>query len=174
MGKAKEISTKANDTAKAKLADVTARRQSKASARPEAPFQRRSGATYNIQKIPGYPNRLEIYERGDSKFIQVRVLSSGRYKRKSTGTDNRKAAIEFAKKFYDEISAAERNDVTIFPTSFGSIAKQYLEAQEKLKDHKRINDRKFVEEKKSSIRTLSHILASWRSRRSAPSILTII
>jgi hypothetical protein len=107
-------------------------------------------APYSFQKIKGYPDKLQLYRIDASPSFQVRFYSEAlkRYKRKSTGTAIEKEAIEFAKKFYDENTSAELNNIPLISTAFGSLAKQFLKKEEKLAERGRINRRKFTEEKK--------------------------
>ena len=71
----------------------------------------------DIETIKGYPSKLKIYRRsvksGNKSIWQVRMYASGKSIKKSTGTEKKLEAIEFAKKFYDEITYKERNNLPV-------------------------------------------------------------
>jgi hypothetical protein len=53
--------------------------------------------------VPGFPTKLTLYQIEASRYWWVRYYDDGRIFRKSTKTDDKRNAIEFAKKFYEEI-----------------------------------------------------------------------
>jgi len=54
--------------------------------------------------VPNYPTKLNIFKISASRFFWVRYYDEGRIFKKSTKTDERRKAIEFAKRFYDDIN----------------------------------------------------------------------
>ena len=64
----------------------------------------------SITKIAkGYPDKLVIFKISASPFWWVRYYTQGRILKKSTKTDDKKKATEFAKRFYEDILLRERN-----------------------------------------------------------------
>lgn len=57
----------------------------------------------SLFSVPNYPTKLTIYQIEASPFWWVRYYDDGRVFRRSTKTDDKRKAIEFAKKFYEEI-----------------------------------------------------------------------
>ncbi len=55
-----------------------------------------------------------------------------KYVRKSTGTDDRAQAIEFAKKLYDSIRINQRLDVSVHTDTFHACAQHLIRHQESL------------------------------------------
>ena len=53
--------------------------------------------------VPNYPTKLTLYQIEASRYWWVRYYDEGRIYRRSTKTDDKRKAIEFAKKFYEEI-----------------------------------------------------------------------
>lgn len=84
---------------------------------------------YDIEGVPKYPDGLQIYRIQASRFYQVRLFVGSKYVRRSTKCCDKKEAIEFAKKFYDEIKIAERLDESIHPDTFGAFAKILIQRQ---------------------------------------------
>ena len=54
--------------------------------------------------IAGYPKKLTLYKSNASPFYWVRYYADGKILRKSTKTESKREAIEFAKEFYDQIN----------------------------------------------------------------------
>ena len=54
--------------------------------------------------VPNYPTKLTIFKIAASRFFWVRYYDGGRIFKKSTKTDDKRKAIEFAKHFYDDIN----------------------------------------------------------------------
>ena len=54
--------------------------------------------------VTGYPKKLTPYQTNASPFYWVRYYADGKILRRSTKTESRQEAIEFAKAFYDEIN----------------------------------------------------------------------
>ena len=55
-----------------------------------------------MQTVRGYPTTLVIYKISASRFFWVRCYFNGKYKIKSTKSENAKSAKEFAAKFYKD------------------------------------------------------------------------
>lgn len=53
--------------------------------------------------IKNYPLNLTLYKCGASRYWQLRYYADGRVMRRSTKTESKRQAIEYAKKYYDEI-----------------------------------------------------------------------
>jgi hypothetical protein len=111
---------------------------------------------HSFVSIKGYPDRLQLYLIDASPFWQVRVYSGGRYKRNTTGIAraDKKEAEEFAKAFYEQVLTAEWQDKSLFPNSFGTMAKEYLASLERLVRQDRIQKRKYIEEKRKLTKDL--------------------
>ena len=54
--------------------------------------------------VPNYPTKLTIFKVAASRYFWVRYYDSGKIFKKSTKTDDKRKAIEFAKHFYDDIN----------------------------------------------------------------------
>ena len=63
----------------------------------------------SISKIGGYPDKLVIYKLEASSFWWCRYYTQRKILRKSTKTSDKREAINFAKKFYEEILLREHN-----------------------------------------------------------------
>lgn len=84
---------------------------------------------YDIQSVPRMPESLQIYRIGGSPFWQVRYFTDGKYIRRSTGTEDKSAAINFAKELFDSVRLADRLDETKHPHTFAAAAKSFLKHQ---------------------------------------------
>lgn len=106
---------------------MPAKRKNK-QASEKAPLHR-TGATER-HYVPSYPKKLYIYKLKASKFWWARYFANGNAVRKSTKTENKRLAIEFAKQFYDEITMGARagRGAALAATSFDVCLKQMLEA----------------------------------------------
>jgi hypothetical protein len=87
---------------------------------------------YEIETIPRYPETLQIYRIRASKFYQVRLFVDRKYVRRSTRCIEKPDAIEFAKRFYDEIRIAQRLDENVHTDTFAACAKHLSRRQESL------------------------------------------
>ena len=103
---------------------------------------------YDIENIPRYPKALQIYRIPASPSYQVRLFSERKYIRRSTRTSNRHEAVEFAKKFYDEIAIAKRLDFTVHTDTFAACARHLLENQEAMMKRGERRERFGEEDKK--------------------------
>jgi hypothetical protein len=54
--------------------------------------------------INGYPKKLVLFQQSASPFYWVRYYTDGKMLKRSTKTESKQEAIEFAKTFYDEIN----------------------------------------------------------------------
>jgi len=80
--------------------------------------------------IPNYPNKLYIYKNAASRFYWVRYYAERRILRRSTKTDNKREALEFAKAFYDEIQLRIATGKKLSKkSSFAYCAKDWLSQQ---------------------------------------------
>mgnify|MGYP003564681883 CR=1 FL=1 len=57
-----------------------------------------------ITYVKNYPRKLTLYKCDASRYWQVRYYADGRVMRRSTKTESKRDAIEYAKKYYDEIN----------------------------------------------------------------------
>ena len=90
----------------------------------------RTGATEKYY-VNGYPTKLYIYKLAASQFWWVRYFANGNAVRKSTKSDSKQAAIEFAKEFYDTVTYNLRHGITPTKsaTSFESCLKEFMKAE---------------------------------------------
>ena len=88
----------------------------------------------SISKIGrGYPDKLVIFRIPASQFWWVRYYTQGRVLKKSTKTQDKRDAIEFAKRFYEDVLLRERNLLPLSQNrSFEKCALILLEEQEEL------------------------------------------
>lgn len=89
--------------------------------------------TETITSISGYPKKLVIFKIPASGFWWCRYFTQKKVIKKSTKTENKREAIEFSKKFYEEILLRERNllPLTSSPT-FEKCSYGLIEEQEQL------------------------------------------
>jgi len=87
---------------------------------------------YDLSPIRGYPDTLQIYRIGASKFWQVRLFMGRKYLRKSTKCENKSEAIEFAKRYFDEVKLAERMDFDVHRDTFAACANHLMQRQQSL------------------------------------------
>lgn len=80
---------------------------------------------YDIHSVPGYPKALKIYRIPASKHWQVRYFFDGKYRRRSTDTENKSEAISKAKELFNSVRLAEKLD----QHTFASAARRFLEQQ---------------------------------------------
>jgi len=100
----------------------------------------------------GYPDKLLIFKIPASQFWWVRYYTQKKILKKSTKTENKKDAIEFAKKFYEDILLRERNLLPLGSSPiFEKIAQELLIEQSQLiergerSEKLNINDRQKLE-----------------------------
>jgi site-specific recombinase XerD len=88
----------------------------------------------SISKIAkGYPDKLVIFKIAASPFWWVRYYTQNKILKKSTKSDDKKKAIEFAKRFYEDILLRERNLLPLSASrSFEKCAHLLLEEQDDL------------------------------------------
>jgi hypothetical protein len=103
---------------------------------------------YEIESVPKYPETLQIYRISASKFYQVRLFVERKYVRKSTRCVEKTDAIEFAKRFYDEIRIAQRLDFSVHTDTFAACANHLLKHQEALVNRDERDNRINTEDRK--------------------------
>jgi len=88
----------------------------------------------SISKIGrGYPDKLVIFQLPASPFWWVRYYTQGRILKKSSKTTDKREALAFAKKFYEDILLRERNLLPLGSgTSFERCARELLAEQDDL------------------------------------------
>ena len=69
-----------------------------------SPKNRANPIRATMEKVPGYPRKLVIYQIPASDYWWIRYFAKGRYFKRSSGTEVRRDAIQIAKRFYDEIN----------------------------------------------------------------------
>jgi len=87
---------------------------------------------YDLQQVPGYPKTLKIVRIQASRFWQVRFFVERKYIRRTTKCEERSKAIEFAKRFYDEIRINQYLNVAVHTDTFYACAQRLLKSQESL------------------------------------------
>lgn len=87
---------------------------------------------FDIQSVPGYPESLQIYRIPASRKWQVRFFVGRKYVRRSTGTEDKKLAIEFAKNLYDTIRINQRLDINVHADTFSACAQHMMRRQQSL------------------------------------------
>jgi hypothetical protein len=85
----------------------------------------------SLTSVPGYPEKLVIYQLAASPYWWVRYYIDKRVVRRSTKTTDKRKAIAFAKEFYDEINYKRRQGLSITSQSqFEICADEVMAAQE--------------------------------------------
>lgn len=84
-------------------------------------------------RIGGYPEKLVIFRLPASRYWWCRYYTQKRILKRSTKTDDKREAVAFAKKFYEEILLRERNLLPLGKsTSFERCAEELLSEQQDL------------------------------------------
>ena len=83
-----------------------------------------------LQTVPGCPSTVQIYQIPASQNWQFRFFIQGRYVCRTTRCSARDEARQRAKDFYGDILLKEKLDLSIHPTSFHAVAKQFVEWQQ--------------------------------------------
>ncbi len=84
---------------------------------------------YGIESVPRFPEGLQIYRIPASHHWQVRYFIDGKYIRKTTKTENKAEAIQFAKELYDSVRLSERLDEQKHPHTFAAASRRFLKHQ---------------------------------------------
>ena len=85
-----------------------------------------------LQSVPGYPDKLKIYQIAASRFWQVRCYeqTTGKTIKRSTGQTDKREAFKVAKALYDQILFNRLNGVAMTKNSrFDVCAKGMMEMQ---------------------------------------------
>jgi hypothetical protein len=85
---------------------------------------------YDVQSVPRFPEALQIYRIPASPHWQCRYFIDGKYIRKTTKTDDKADAIQFAKELYDSVRLSDRLDEQKHPHAFAAAARGFLKHQE--------------------------------------------
>jgi len=101
----------------------------KTSATPKVARSRTSATEKHF--IQNYPRKLFIYKLPASPYWWARYFLNGNAVRKSTKTESKREAIEFAKTFYDTITYNARHGIaaTMSASSFEGCMKEMLKAE---------------------------------------------
>lgn len=107
-------------------------KESGSTKRPTAKTKERHRTLPTVKApIPGYPEKLFIYQLPASKYWWVRYYIGGKTVRKTTKTESKQKAIAFAKQFYDDVTHRHKYGVAInAPSNFEACAKELLKAEE--------------------------------------------
>lgn len=82
-------------------------------------------------QIAGYPTKLVLFRQAASPFYWVRYYVDGKMLKRSTKTDRKREAIQFAKDFYDEINAKRASNQSLIKgSSFHATALAMLKSME--------------------------------------------
>ena len=85
-----------------------------------------------IEHIRGYPSTLVIYKSAASRFYWVRFYFAGRYRIKTTKTENKSLAKQFAQQFYkDTLLDTSVTTPTNKTTAFSVIGNLFFKSTEK-------------------------------------------
>lgn len=85
-----------------------------------------------IQTVRGYPSTLVVYKIAASRFYWVRCYFNGKYKIKTTKTENLKAAKEFAAQFYKDILLSGISNQSSNPNKqFAVVGNLFFKSTEK-------------------------------------------
>ncbi len=81
--------------------------------------------------VPNYPTKLTLFKIAASRFYWVRYYDGGRIFKRSTKTEDKRKAIDFAKQFYDEINFKKHQGlIRGKEDSFSVCAQAVIEQQE--------------------------------------------
>ena len=83
----------------------------------------------SIHHVPGYPKKLIVFRVAASPFYWCRCFYDGKHYKRSTRTDVKRKAVEYAKKFFMELVSQQIQPVhrqPKKPTKFASIARLML------------------------------------------------
>jgi len=111
------------------MQSTKAAKRTKTSAAPKVARSRTSATEKHF--IPNYPQKLFIYKLPASSFWWARYFVNGNAVRKSTKTQGKREAMEFAKTFYDTITYNARHGfaATMSASSFEGCMKEMLKAE---------------------------------------------
>jgi integrase len=111
------------------MPSTKAAKQTKTSAAPKVARSRTSATEKHF--IPNYPKKLFIYKLPASQYWWARYFVNGNAVRKSTKTQGKREAMEFAKTFYDTITYNARHGfaATMSASSFEGCMKEMLKAE---------------------------------------------
>lgn len=94
------------------------------------PKSRANPIRATMERVPGYPRKLVIYQIPASDYWWIRYFAKGRYFKRSSGTEVRRDAIQLAKRFYDEINFKIQQGLTGRDTiTFEMAVKDLLESE---------------------------------------------
>ena len=105
-------------------------------------------APYDIEQIPGYPKALQIYRIDASRFWQVRFFVDRKYIRKSTKSESKRDAMDFAKHLYDSVRINQRLDIHVHTDTFHACAQRLLKSQDALINRGERGERINIEDRK--------------------------
>ena len=95
-----------------------------------------------ITTVSGYPSKLVIFKIPASPFWWCRYYTQKKILKRSSKTEDKREAVSFAKKFYEEILLRERNLLPLNKSaSFERCAEELLAEQQQLIDQGERNDK---------------------------------
>jgi len=81
-----------------------------------------------ITAVPHYPKKLSIFKTHASSYWQVRCYMNGKILKRSTKTENKRDALNFAKDFYNDLLRRDYEGESLNTTmSFRKVALQMLD-----------------------------------------------
>ena len=109
---------------------ATAKKRNKVETSASAKQARERMRATEKHYIPNYPTKLYIFKLPASRFWWVRYFVNNNAVRKSTKTESKREAIEFAKTFYDTVTYNQRHGInaTVSATSFAACLREMLKA----------------------------------------------
>jgi len=67
----------------------------------------------SLTPVPGYPSKLVIYQLAASKYWWVRYYAHSKILRRSTKCEDKRAALAFAKSFYEDLIVRQRQGLAV-------------------------------------------------------------
>lgn len=96
----------------------------------------------SIQQVPGMPRHVVIYRVECSPYYWTRCYVNGRYRIRSTETENKKIAYEVAKTLFMDVLRSDEPRHILKPKTFAAVAMSLLNQEQAASKHSLyINDR---------------------------------
>jgi hypothetical protein len=97
-----------------------------------------------IYHVPGYPKKLIVFRVAASPYFWCRCFFDGKHYKRSTRTDVKRKAVEYARKFFLELMSGSVQPViraSKTPTKFAAIARLMLKEEEMRAEHGEVSKR---------------------------------
>ena len=92
-----------------------------------------------ITAVPHYPKKLSIFKTHASSYWQVRCYMNGKILKRSTKTENKRDALDFARAFYNDLLRRNDEGETLYTTiTFRKVALQMLDEMDNQVQRKEI------------------------------------